>query len=61
MSLLQDSHEFACKLLEWLHEDTNRVQRPSKMPEIDNTTIPEAEVLFVGEEVLLTRAERGII
>jgi len=31
------------------------------MPEIDNTTIPEAEVVLVGEEVLLTRAERGII
>merc|ERR1712141_59472 len=29
----QDSHEFVSKLLEWLHGDTNRVQRPSKEPE----------------------------
>ena len=27
------------------------------MPEIDNTTIPEAEVLFNSAEVLLTRAK----
>jgi len=29
----QDSHEFCSKLLEWLHEDTNKVSRPSKEPE----------------------------
>merc|ERR1719348_774070 len=29
----QDSHEFCTKLLEWLHEDTNKVIRPSKEPE----------------------------
>merc|ERR1712059_165703 len=29
----QDSHEFCSKLLEWLHEDTNKVVRPSKEPE----------------------------
>ena len=45
--MFKDSHEFACKLLEWLHEDTNRIQRPSKMPEIDNTTISEAEVRYL--------------
>jgi len=39
----QDSHEFACKLLEWLHDDTNLIQNPSKMPEIDTTTISESE------------------
>merc|ERR1712059_122138 len=29
----QDSHEFCSKLLEWLHEDTNKEVRPSKEPE----------------------------
>eukprot|EP00092_Neocalanus_flemingeri_P008316 GFUD01008966.1.p1 GENE.GFUD01008966.1~~GFUD01008966.1.p1 ORF type:complete len:1103 (+),score=340.51 GFUD01008966.1:377-3685(+) len=32
----QDSHEFASKLLEWLHSDTNRVVRPTKEPEQNN-------------------------
>jgi ubiquitin C-terminal hydrolase len=29
----QDSHEFVSKLLEWLHGDVNRIQKPSKEPE----------------------------
>eukprot|EP00090_Calanus_glacialis_P038312 TRINITY_DN6690_c0_g1_i1.p1 TRINITY_DN6690_c0_g1~~TRINITY_DN6690_c0_g1_i1.p1 ORF type:complete len:1106 (+),score=377.60 TRINITY_DN6690_c0_g1_i1:83-3400(+) len=33
----QDSHEFVSKLLEWLHSDTNRIVRPSKEPEQNNT------------------------
>jgi len=33
----QDSHEFVSKLLEWLHSDTNRVVRPTKEPEQNNT------------------------
>jgi len=33
----QDSHEFVSKLLEWLHSDTNRIARPSKEPEQNNT------------------------
>ncbi|XP_023337907.1 ubiquitin carboxyl-terminal hydrolase 8 isoform X1 [Eurytemora carolleeae] len=57
----QDSHEFACKLLEWLHEDTNRVQRPSKMPEIDNTTIPEAEACRKFWKAFLDRNQSIIV
>lgn len=33
----QDSHEFVSKLLEWLHSDTNRIIRPTKEPEQNNT------------------------
>ena len=29
----QDSHEFLLSLLEWLHDDVNKVPRPSAMPE----------------------------
>ena len=29
----QDSHEFLCAMLEWLHDDVNRVAKPSDMPE----------------------------
>ena len=29
----QDSHEFLLSLLEWLHDDVNKVARPSGMPE----------------------------
>jgi len=32
----QDSHEFLLSLLEWLHEDVNKVPKPSCMPEQNN-------------------------
>ena len=43
----KDSHEFACKLLEWLHDDTNTSNVQPRMPEIDTTKISESEVQLV--------------
>jgi len=40
----QDSHEFLSKLLEWLHNDTNRIKKPSKMPEIEASGSSPSEV-----------------
>lgn len=33
----QDSHEFLLSLLEWLHDDTNKVPKPTNMPEQNST------------------------
>ena len=30
----QDSHEFLCNMLEWLHDDLNRVTNPGPMPQL---------------------------
>jgi len=57
----QDSHEFACKLLEWLHEDTNKIQRPTKMPEIDTTNISEDEACEKFWRSFLSRNQSIIV